>query len=35
MERELRQRKLRLVNYVGLAMLAVVTASVVMLALQK
>ena len=35
MERELRQRKFRLVSYAGLAMLVVVTAAVVVLALQK
>lgn len=35
MERALRQRKLRLLSYVGLVMLAVMTASVVVLALRK
>ena len=35
MEREVRQRRFRLVTYVGLAMLAVVTVAVVVLALQK
>lgn len=35
MERELRQRKFRLVSYVGLVMLVIVTAAVVVLALQK
>lgn len=35
MEREIRRRKFRLITYVGLAMLAVATAAVVVLALQN
>lgn len=35
MERELRQRKFRFVSYIGLMMLVVVTAAVVVFALQK
>ncbi len=35
MERELRQRKFRLVGFAGLVTLAVATAAVVVLALQK
>ena len=35
MERKLRQRKFRLAGFAGLVMLAVATAAVVVLALQK
>lgn len=35
MEREVRQRRFRLVSFAGLATLAIVTAVVVVLALQK